>query len=118
MRIDKWLWCTRIFKTRTLATESCKAGLVKIAGRRAKPSAEIQPGEEIQVTKEGILRSFKVLALLDKRLGAKLIPAYLEETTPEEVFEQYRESRQEAHRDPGMGRPTKRDRREFDKFFG
>ena len=118
MRIDKWLWCTRIFKTRTLATESCKAGLVKISGRKVKPSSEIQPGDELQVTKEGLHRTFQVLALLDKRVGAKLVPTYLEETTPKEEFEKHKQDRLEGLRDRGTGRPTKRDRRELDKFFG
>ena len=114
MRIDKWLWCVRIFKTRTIATESCKAGLVKINTRRVKPSSEIKPGDELQVTKEGIHRTFKVLALLDKRIGAKLVPEYLEDLTPPEEFEK----KLYGLRAHGAGRPTKRDRRELDKFFG
>ena len=114
MRIDKWLWFVRIFKTRTIATDSCKAGLVKINERRIKPSSEVQPGDELQVTKEGIHRTFKVLAVLDKRVGAKLVPNYLEELTPPEEFEINRDGLR-AH---GTGRPTKRDRRELDKFFG
>ena len=114
MRIDKWLWCVRIFKTRTIATESCKAGLVKINTRRVKPSSEIKPGDELQVTKEGIHRTFKVLALLDKRIGAKLVPEYLEDLTPPEEFEK----KHYGLRAHGAGRPTKRERRELDKFFG
>jgi len=114
MRIDKWLWCVRIFKTRTLATDSCKAGLVKLNSRRVKPSSEVKPDDELQVTKEGIHRTFKVLALLDKRVGAKLVPQYLEELTQPEEFEK----RRDILREHGTGRPTKKDRRELDKFFG
>jgi ribosome-associated heat shock protein Hsp15 len=116
MRIDKWLWCVRIFKTRTDATESCKAGLIKIDGRRLKPSSEVQPGDELEVTKEGFHRKFKVLNLLEKRVGAKLVPDYLEElTTPEEIEKQ--KAQQDIFRERGSGRPTKKDRRELDKYF-
>lgn len=118
MRIDKWLWCVRIFKTRSIATESCKAGLVKISGRRIKPSSTVKPDDELEVTKEGIHRKFRVLALLDKRVGAKLVPEYLLElTTPEELEEQLKANK-DIFRERGTGRPTKRDRREIDKFFG
>lgn len=117
MRIDKWLWCVRIFKTRTIATESCKAGLVKLSGRRVKPSSEIQLEAELEVTKEGIHRRFKVLGLLDKRVGAKLVPNYVEELTSTEELKKQKEAQQDIFRERGTGRPTKRERRELDKFF-
>lgn len=118
MRIDKWLWCVRIFKTRTIATESCKAGLVKLSGRRVKPASEIQIDAELEVTKEGIHRKFKVLGLLDKRVGAKLTPNYVVELTTAEELQQQKDAQKDIFRERGTGRPTKRDRREIDKFFG
>lgn len=82
IRIDKFLWATRIFKTRTIATEACKKGRVSIAGTHVKPSRPIQTGEIIEVRKPPITYSFKVLALAENRMGAKLVPQYLENVTP------------------------------------
>ena len=118
MRIDKWLWSVRVFKTRSLATASCKAGVVKIGERRAKPSNEINLGDIIYVTKEGVLRTFKVLGLLEKRVGAKLVAEYVEDLTPKEEWERVRDYSKLGTRERGTGRPTKRDRREMDRFFG
>ena len=118
MRVDKWLWAVRIFKTRSLATASCKAGAVKIGDRRAKPSNEVRTGDIVCVTKEGVHRTLKVLELLDKRVGAKLVPDYMEDQTPQEEWDRVRDNRSLGKRDPGAGRPTKRDRREMDRFFG
>ena len=118
MRIDKWLWSVRVFKTRSLATASCKAGVVKIGERRAKPSNEINLGDIIYVTKEGVHRTFKVLGLLEKRVGAKLVADYMEDLTPKEEWERVRDNSKLGIRERGTGRPTKRDRREMDQFFG
>ena len=118
MRIDKWLWTVRVFKTRSLATASCKAGVVKIGERRAKPSNEINLGDIIYVTKEGVHHTFKVLGLLEKRVGAKLVADYMEDLTPKEEWERVRDNGKLGIRERGTGRPTKRDRREMDRFFG
>ena len=82
IRLDKFLWATRIFKTRTIATEACKKGRVSIGGANAKPSRPVQIGEIIEVRKPPITYSFKVLDLAENRMGAKLVPQYLENVTP------------------------------------
>lgn len=118
MRIDKWLWAVRLFKTRSLATASCKAGVVKIGDRRAKPANVVSPGDTVYVTKEGVQRTLIVVALLDKRVGAELVPEYMEDKTPQSEWDRVRDNRNLGKREPGSGRPTKRDRREMDRFFG
>ena len=82
VRIDKWLWAMRIFKTRTIATEACKKGRVSVGNAIAKPSRTIKTGDIIQVRKPPVTYSFKVLALTENRLGAKLVPEYMENVTP------------------------------------
>lgn len=118
IRIDKFLWATRIFKTRTIATDACKKGRVSIAGTHVKPSRPIQTGEIIEVRKPPITYSFKVLALAENRMGAKLVPQYLENVTPPEQYELIEMIRISGfvNRAKGEGRPTKRDGRELKKF--
>ena len=118
MRVDKWLWAVRIFKTRSLSSTSCKAGTVKIGERRAKPSTEVRPGDVLHVTKDGVHRTLKAIALLDKRVAAKLVADYMEDLTPQEEWDRVKQARQEINQRQGTGRPTKRDRREMKKFFG
>ena len=85
VRIDKWMWATRIFKTRTIAADACKKGRVMVGGVTVKPSRTIKVGEVIQVRKPPITFSFKVLALAQNRMGAKLVPEYMENvTTPDQ----------------------------------
>ena len=118
IRLDKFLWATRIFKTRTIATEACKKGRVSIGGANAKPSRPVQIGEIIEVRKPPITYSFKVLDLAENRMGAKLVPQYLENVTPpeqDELIEMIRLSGF-VNRAKGEGRPTKRDGRELKKF--
>ncbi len=86
-RIDKWLWASRIFKTRTIAAEACKKGRVFINGTQVKPSRMIKPGEVIQVKKPPVTYSFKVLQAIEKRIGAKLVPEILENVTTPEQYE-------------------------------
>lgn len=118
IRLDKFLWATRIFKTRTIATEACKKGRVSIAGTNAKPSRPVQIGEIIEVRKPPITYSFKVLDLAENRMGAKLVPQYLENVTPPEQYELIEMIRLSGfvNRAKGEGRPTKRDGRELKKF--
>jgi len=118
VRIDKWLWATRIFKTRTLAAEACKKNRIVIAGVNVKPSRMIKVGEVLQVRKPPITFSFKVLALTENRMGAKLVPQYLENITPPEQYELLEMNKisgfiDRAH---GLGRPTKKERRDLDQF--
>ena len=119
VRIDKWIWAVRLFKTRSMATEACKKGHVSIGNLPVKPSRIIRPGEVIQVRKPPITRSFKILALAEKRMAAKLIIDFVEDVTPPEELElqEMQKSMRWLSRDRGTGRPTKKDRRELDNFF-
>ena len=117
-RIDKWLWCMRVFKTRTIATEACKKGRVTVNGASVKPSRNIKIGETIDVRKPPITYTFKVLAIPNGRLGAKLVPEYLENLTPKSQYDLLEMSRISGFvdRSKGLGRPTKREGRELAKF--
>ena len=112
------MWATRIFKTRTIAAEACKKGRVSVSGTTVKPSRTIKIGDIIQVRKPPVTYSFKVLALTENRMGAKLVPEFLENVTPPEQMEILELSRISGfiNRSKGMGRPTKRDSRELKKF--
>lgn len=119
VRIDKWLWAMRIFKTRTIATEACKKGRVTVGdGVVAKPSRMIKVGEVINVRKPPVTYSFRVLALTENRLGAKLVPEYMENVTPKEQYDLLEIVKISGFVDrrKGLGRPTKRDGRELEKF--
>lgn len=118
VRIDKWLWAVRVFKTRSLATDACRNGRVTIAGQPVKPSREVRIGETIVVQKDEMTRTFKVLGLLEQRVGAPLAKQYVEDLTPPSEFEKKREPNYlpPMHRPKGAGRPTKRDRRALDSF--
>ena len=117
-RIDKWMWAMRLFKTRTIATEACKKGRVTIkqGGTEmvAKPSRTIKVGDVIDVKKPPVTYTFKVLALSENRLGAKLVPNYLENLTPKEQYDLLDVVRISGFIDrrKGLGRPTKREGRD------
>ncbi|MCH5231678.1 MAG: RNA-binding S4 domain-containing protein [Muribaculaceae bacterium] len=117
-RIDKWLWCMRVFKTRTIATEACKKGRVTINGASVKPSRPIKIGEIVDVKKPPITYTFKVLGISNGRLGAKLVPEYLENLTPQSQYDLLEMSRISGFvdRSKGLGRPTKREGRELARF--
>ena len=119
VRIDKWLWAVRIFKTRSQATEACKKGHVIVNDLPVKASRMIQAGEVIKVRKSPITKNLKVLALAEKRMGAKLIVDFVEDVTPMEEMEllEMQKHMRWSSRDRGTGRPTKKDRRELDDFF-
>ena len=119
VRIDKWLWATRIFKTRTIAVEACKKGRVSIQNIPIKASRMIKVGEVIQVHKPPVTFSFKVLALTEKRMGAKAVPEYLENVTTPDQYEILELSRINGfvNRAKGTGRPTKKEGRELQKFL-
>lgn len=113
VRIDKWLWAVRAFKTRSLAIAACDAGHVKLAGQRVKPSRAIRAGEVVTVQVGELTRTLKVVGALDRRVGAKAVSEFMEDLTPPEEYAKPREPRLEPlfHRPKGAGRPTKRDRR-------
>ena len=117
-RIDKWLWAVRIFKTRTLATEACKAGKVKIMGKSIKPSYMITIGEELMVTKQQIQKHLKVLGILDKRVSASIAEENYEDLTPKSELNKAETLiwKSFERRDVGIGRPTKKDRRTIDRL--
>ncbi len=119
MRIDKFLWCVRLFKTRSLATEQVKLGKVLSRNEELKPSKELKIGEEIQIKRGPVVFSYKVLAFPKARQGAKLVSAYLQETTTEEEKRKWLllQEQLKLTRDRGTGRPTKKDRREMDSFM-
>ncbi len=118
VRIDKWLWAMRIFKTRTIATEACKKGRVSVGNAIAKPSRTIKVGDIIQVRKPPVTYSFKVLALTENRLGAKLVPEYMENVTPRSELDMLEVVKISGFVDrrKGLGRPTKREGRDLARF--
>lgn len=118
VRIDKWLWAVRIFKTRSIATEACKKGRVMIDNVSVKPSRNIRIGEIIQVKKPPVTFSFKVLDIADKRMGAKLVPQFMENVTPPDQYELLEINKISGFvdRQRGTGRPTKKERRNLEQF--
>lgn len=120
-RVDKWLWAMRIFKTRTVATEACKKGRVTVGeGSQSptKPSRTVKPGDIVNVRKPPVTYTFKVLALSENRLGAKLVPEYMENLTPQSQYDLLDVVRISGFVDrrKGLGRPTKREGRDLEKF--
>lgn len=123
VRIDKWLWAVRIFKTRTIATEACKKGRVTLgpdasAAVAAKPARTIRVGDIVNVRKPPVTYSFRVRALTENRLGARLVPDYLENITPREQLDLLEVVKISGFIDrrKGLGRPTKREGRELASF--
>lgn len=119
MRIDKFLWSTRYFKTRNIATTACKKGHAKINGQTAKPSREVFPMDEITIRKNQIAHTCKVLDIPASRVGAKLVDMYRKDTTPKEAFEhnELLQFSKDYYRKKGIGRPTKKDRREIEAYL-
>ena len=120
LRIDKWLWAVRIFKTRTMAGDACRAGKVKIDGNAVKPSRILKLGDEMTVSIGPLLRTIKVKALIQNRVSAKLVPDSLEDLTPQEEYERikFMHELNAERRDRGTGRPTKKERRMIDRLKG
>ncbi|MFO8086250.1 MAG: RNA-binding S4 domain-containing protein [Bacteroidales bacterium] len=118
VRIDKWLWAVRIFKTRSKATNACRNGHVSIDQKTVKASAEVQSGDIILVRKEHLNLQVKVIQILEKRVGAGLVAEYMEDLTPQEEYNKNKIARQTnfEYREPGAGRPTKKQRREIEQL--
>jgi len=118
IRIDKWMWATRIFKTRTIALDACKKNRIMVNDVPAKPSRMIKVGDIVQVRKPPITYSFRVLDLTANRVGAKLVPQFLENITPPEQYEilELQKISGFVDRMRGTGRPTKKERRDLDDF--
>ncbi|TVZ27465.1 ribosome-associated heat shock protein Hsp15 [Gillisia sp. Hel_I_86] len=119
MRVDKFLWCVRFFKTRSLATNACKTGKVKIKGANIKPSREVFPQDKITIRKNQINYEIELLDVPTSRLGAKLVGLYINDITPKEAFEKMEllKYSKDYYRKKGVGRPTKKDRRDIDDWF-
>lgn len=118
MRIDKYLWCIRYYKTRTLATTACRKGHVKINKEVAKPSREVFPQDQIGVRKDQINYELIVNDIPESRVGAKLVDIYRTDKTPKDQFEaqELLKYSKDYYRKKGVGRPTKKDRRDIDNF--
>ncbi len=118
-RLDKWLWAARVFKTRTVAADACKNGRVMMGGVKMKPSRMLKEGDVVQVRKPPVTYSFKVLKAIQNRVGAKLVPEVLENVTPQQEYDLLEMNRIGGfvNRAKGMGRPTKKDRRDLDEFI-
>lgn len=118
VRIDKWLWATRIFKTRTIASDACKKGRVTINGQNVKPSHGIRVGQVVDVRKPPVTYSFEVLGLIENRVGAKLVPDYLKNVTRRDQLELLEMVKISGfvNRQKGLGRPTKKEGRELAQF--
>ncbi len=119
MRVDKYLWCVRYFKTRSQATQACKKGHVSVNGDKVKPSREIYPTDEIQVRKKQINYKVEVLDIPPSRVGAKLTNIYRVDKTPREEFKAQDALKysQDYYRKKGTGRPTKKDRRDIEDYL-
>jgi ribosome-associated heat shock protein Hsp15 len=119
VRIDKFIWCVRLTKTRSLATDQVKKGKIKVNDEGIKPSREVKVNDILSLSRNGAIFRYRILALLDKRVGAKLVADYIrDETSPEELekYKLYQEA-QSTYRDYGTGKPTKKDRRDMSDFW-
>ncbi|WMI65599.1 RNA-binding S4 domain-containing protein [Aestuariibaculum sp. YM273] len=118
MRIDKYLWCVRYYKTRSIATTACKKGQVKINGDVVKPSREVYATDIVELRKDQINYKLKVNDVPESRVGAKLVDIYRTDITPKEQFEaqELLKYAKDYYRKKGFGRPTKKDRRDIDDF--
>jgi len=120
VRIDKWLWSVRIFKSRTIASDACRSGKVKLNDSVIKPSYLIERDQILHVRKEGFNMIYKVVDLIDKRVSATLAEPCYENLTPEDELNKYKDwyigKGRPEQRQKGAGRPTKRERREIDRF--
>lgn len=119
MRVDKFLWAVRYFKTRSIATQACKQGKVRVNDSVVKPSREVYPTDKVVVRKNQINYQLDVLDLPPSRVGAKLVNLYINDVTPKEEFEKLEllKYSKDYYRKKGTGRPTKKDRRELDDWF-
>ena len=118
-RLDKWLWSVRIFKPRTIASEACKKGRVTINGVQAKPSKTVKEGDTVSVRKAPVTYTFRVLQAIENRVGAKLVPQMMENITPQDQYDLLEMNRIGGFvkRAAGLGRPTKKDRRDMEDFL-
>jgi ribosome-associated heat shock protein Hsp15 len=119
MRIDKYLWCTRYCKTRSIATNACKKGHVKVNGQVVKPSRDVYATDKIEFRKDQIKYQLVINDLPESRVGAKIVSLYVTDVTPKEAFDakDLLKYSKDYYRKKGIGRPTKKDRRDIDDFY-
>jgi len=119
MRLDKYVWSVRLSKTRSKAADAIAKGRVRLNGETIKPAKDVKIGDEINIHKHTAVFTFKVLQLLDRRVGAKLVPDYILDITPEEEIEKLKifQMSQKSYRQHGTGKPSKKDRRDLDDFL-
>ena len=120
VRIDKYLWAIRVYKTRSDSTDACKGNKVTVGGNEVKPAREVKAGDVITVRKGPVLYTFKVLSPLEKRVGAKDVPRYAENLTPQSELDKLHAPVETffIRRDRGAGRPTKKESRDMDTLYG
>lgn len=118
MRVDKYLWCIRYFKTRSIATDACKKGHIRINGSQVKPSREVYATDKINIRKNQVNYIIQVLDTPQNRVGAKLVDLYRKDITPKENLEHLEllKYAKDYYRKKGVGRPTKKDRRDIDDY--
>ena len=114
VRIDKWLWMVRLYKTRSIATEACNAGKVKLNGENVKPSRDVRVGEVYEVHIGSLHKTVEVVDAPKSRVGAPLVSQYCTDLTPQSEYDRMKTLRTQEFRPHGLGRPTKRDRRQLD----
>jgi len=114
VRIDKWLWMVRLFKTRSIATEACNAGKVKLNGENVKPSRDVRVGEVYEVHIGSLHKTVEVVGAPKSRVGAPLVPDYCTDLTPQSEYDRMKTLKTQEFRPHGLGRPTKRERRQLD----
>ena len=119
VRIDKFLWAVRLYKTRALATEACRGGHIAVNGQAVKPAREIRPGDVITAQQGILTRTVKVKEPIERRVGPKIVDQYIEDQTPAAEYLKVLQQKQApvAKREKGAGRPTKKDRREMERFL-
>jgi ribosome-associated heat shock protein Hsp15 len=118
VRVDKWLWAVRVFKTRSLAADACKGGKVKIDGQNVKASRELKEGDIVNISLTSFTRTVRVKSLLQNRVAAKLLADHMEDLTPEEEYhkQKMRQALNTENRNRGSGRPTKKERRVIERL--
>ena len=119
VRIDKYLWAVRLFKTRSLASEECKKGRVLVGGQPVKSSRIVNIGDIIAIKDPPIFHEYKIVDVTEKRMGAKLVPDFIVEVTADDHLEMLKLTKlaNKFNRQHGLGRPTKKERRELDTFL-
>lgn len=122
VRLDKWLWAVRLFKTRAQAADACRRGRVLIDDQAAKPAREVRVGDVIAIRQDVFVRTVNIKAVLEKRVGASLVPDFMDDLTPPEQWQRLKAHQEERRLSPpvfplGFGRPTKQQRRQIEKAF-